>query len=236
MSSQLSRRTIMTIFGGAVAGHISAWGHDLRPGDPSYRFQEYEAIVNRNVVVKQVYEWPNIANTLLFANIRNSLNGFQFSYDIAADQIQVVVQAYSSATPATFDDFIWQKYRFGEALGVRDPQTNEPATRNIWFNTPVSHTTLTPGRQPAERNHPFFDDTSIEGLQRRRVLFLACHQSTHALAGAASASGRNPDQKSVDDIVAEFRQHFLPGVIETPAGVGELVRLQNMGYRLVVNH
>ena len=35
------------------------------------------------------------------------------------------------------------------------------------------HSTLTPGRQPTERNHPFFEDTSIEGLQRRRVLFLA---------------------------------------------------------------
>jgi hypothetical protein len=236
MSSQLSRRTIMTMLGGAVVRHTSAWGHDLRPGDPSYRFQDYEAIVNRSARAKQVYEWPNIANTLIFANIRNSLNGFQFSYDIAADEIQVVVQAYSSATPATFDDFIWEKYRFGEALGVRDPQTNEPATRNIFSASPVAHTTLTPGRQPAERSHPFFDDTSIEGLQRRRVLFLACHQSTHALASSASASGRNPDQKSVEQIVAEFRQHFLPGVIETPAGVGELVRLQNMGYRLVVNH
>src|SRR3954468_6088053 len=100
----------------------------------------------------------------------------------------------------------------------------------------TGRTTFTPGRQPAERSHPLYDDTSIEGLQRRRVLFLACHQSTHALSSAASTSGRNPDQKSVDEIVAEFRQHYLPGIIETPAGVGELVRLQNKGYRLVVNH
>jgi hypothetical protein len=40
----------------------------------------------------------------------------------------------------------------------------------------------------------------------------------------------------VEEIVAEFRQHYLPGVIEIPAAVGELVRLQNKGYRLVVNH
>ena len=101
MSTQLSRRTIITMLGGAVAGHTSAWGHDLRPGDPSYRFQEYEAIVNRSARVKQVYEWPNIANTLIFANIRNGLNGFQFSYDIPPDEIQIVVQAYSSANAAT---------------------------------------------------------------------------------------------------------------------------------------
>jgi intracellular sulfur oxidation DsrE/DsrF family protein len=236
MSNQFNRRTIITMLGGAVVGHTSAWGHDLRPDDPSYRFEEYEAIVNRRAHVRQVYEWPNIANSLIFANIRNGLNGFQFSYDVPPREVQIVVQAYSSANAANYDDFIWEKYRMGEALAVRDPQTNQPATRNIFFGSPVAGTTLTPGWQPAERNDPFFDDTSMEGLQRRRVLFLACHQSTHALSNAASTSGRNPDQKSVEEIVAEFRQHYLPGVIETPAGVGELVRLQNKGYRLVVNH
>ena len=168
MPIQFSRRTMVGMLGGTVA-----WGHDLRPGDPSYRFREYEDIVNRNVQVKQVYQWPNIANAILFTNVRNGLNGFQFSYDIPPDQIQVVVQAYASANAAIYDDFIWEKYRWGEAFNVMDPETNRPATRNIWDVGTVAHTTLTPGRQPAERNHPFFEDTSIEGLQRRRVLFLA---------------------------------------------------------------
>jgi hypothetical protein len=78
MPTQLSRRTIVTMLGGTVVGQTSAWGHDLRPGDPSYRFQEYEAIVNRSAQVKQVYQWPNIANAIVFPNIRNGLNGFSF--------------------------------------------------------------------------------------------------------------------------------------------------------------
>jgi hypothetical protein len=172
MPTHINRRTLMTMLGGAVVGPTAVSGHDLRPGDPTYRFREYENIVNRNAQVKQVYQWPNIANAIVFSNIRNGLNGFQFSYDIPADEIQIVVQAYASANAAMYDDFIWEKYRWGEALAVRDPLTNQPATRNIWFSTPVDHTTLTPGRQPTDRNSPFFDDTSIEGLQRRRVLFL----------------------------------------------------------------
>jgi 6,7-dimethyl-8-ribityllumazine synthase len=52
----------------------------------------------------------------------------------------------------------------------------------------------------------------------------------------AGTSGRNPDQKSVEEILAEMRQHYVPGAMEIPAAVGELVRLQNKGYRLVVNH
>jgi hypothetical protein len=62
------------------------------------------------------------------------------------------------------------------------------------------------------------------------------NQTTHGHASLAGTSGRNPDQKSVEEIVAEMRQHYLPGVIEIPAAVGEIVRLQNKGYRLVVNH
>jgi len=52
----------------------------------------------------------------------------------------------------------------------------------------------------------------------------------------AGTSGRNPDQKSIDEILAEMRQHYVPGVMEIPAAVGEIVRLQDKGYRLIVNH
>jgi hypothetical protein len=173
MENQFSRRTALGMIGSGVITSRVAFGHDLRPGDPGYRFREYEDIINRSAQIKQVYQWPNIANAILFANVRNGMNGFQFSYDIPPDDIQVVVQAYASANAATYDDFVWEKYRFGEALNVRDPQTNEPAARNIWYRTNVDHTTLAPGRQPSERSHPFYEDTSIEGLQRRRVLFLA---------------------------------------------------------------
>ena len=172
MPFEVNRRNVLKMLGGTIAGP-SLWAHDLRPDDPTYHFQEYEDIVNRNAQVKQVFEWPNIANSLIFSNVRNSLNGFQFSYDISSDDIQIVVQAYSSANASLYDDSIWERYRWGEALGVVDPVTSKPATRNIFFNTPVAYTTLTPGRQPTDRNSPFFSDTSIEGLQRRRVLFLA---------------------------------------------------------------
>jgi intracellular sulfur oxidation DsrE/DsrF family protein len=38
------------------------------------------------------------------------------------------------------------------------------------------------------------------------------------------------------DIVAEIGEHLLPDVLLIPAAVGELVRLQDKGFRLVVNH
>ena len=54
MPIQFSRRTLVAMLGGTVVNpKTAAWGHDLRPGDPSYRFREYEDIVNRNAQVKQ---------------------------------------------------------------------------------------------------------------------------------------------------------------------------------------
>jgi len=96
------------------------------------------------------------------------LNGFQFSYDIPPDQIQVVVQAYATANLAMYDDVLWAKYRLGEMFKVQDPMTGQLAVRNAWFaskNPPVD-------RPPADRADPYYSDLSIEGLQRRGVLFL----------------------------------------------------------------
>ena len=153
-----------------AAGTGAAFAHDLRPDDPLYRFDLYESIVNRHAAIKQVYQWPNLNNPIIFANVRNGLNGAQFSYGLPPEQVQVVVQAYASANAATYDDFIWNKYRWGEALNVVDPATGQPATRNIWWNSNVP-----PVNAPLmalERSHPLFADMSMEGLHRRGVLFL----------------------------------------------------------------
>jgi hypothetical protein len=170
----VSRRVALRVAGVAAAGAAAsqiprvAYAHDLRPTDPLYPSDEYEGIVNRDVAIRQVYEWPNITNPTIYANISNGLNGFHFSYDVPADRMQVVVQAYASANLAMYDHDAWAKYRLGEIYKIQDPETGQPATRNQWFaskNPPVS-------QPPAARTDPYYSDTSIEGLQRRGVLFL----------------------------------------------------------------
>jgi hypothetical protein len=156
----------------AAAGGLSkgADAHDLKPQDPSYPWAKYEAIVNRPVTYRQIYQWSNIANAIFFSNVRNGLNGFQFSYGIPADSIQVVAQAYASANAATYDDFIWNKYGIGELVKVDDPETKKPATRNIFYPSKVKAADV--ATPPTDRAHPFYADVSMEGLQRRGVLFL----------------------------------------------------------------
>jgi hypothetical protein len=172
--ASLNRRTALKAAGAAAGaaalGGLPAVAHaarDLKPTDPLYHWDAYEQIANRPTTVRALFEWPNINNPLLWGNLQNLLNGFQFSYDVPADQIQVIVQAYATANAALYDDYIWAKYTWGEFLRINDPTTTQPATRNVFFpsKNPV------PAAPPVERDNPFFTDTSIEGLQRRGVLF-----------------------------------------------------------------
>jgi hypothetical protein len=176
--TDVSRRAVLALAGAAagagasLAGTVArpATAHDLRPTDPAYDFDRYERIVDREVSFRQLYQWPNLKNAVIFNNIRNGLNGAQFSYSVAPDQIQVVVQTYDSANAATYDDFIWAKYRWGEAFSVMDPQTGQPAERNIYYPSAIPAAEVTP--PPTERSHAFYADASMEGVQRRGVLFL----------------------------------------------------------------
>ncbi|MBV9579934.1 MAG: hypothetical protein JO057_15195 [Chloroflexi bacterium] len=88
---------------------------------------------------------------------------------------------------------------------------------------------------PSERSNPYYADLSIEGLQRRGVLFLICHQTVHAHVGAVASSEQNTDHLLADEIVSDIQAHLIPGGMLIPAAIGELVRLQDKGYRLVVN-
>src|SRR5438105_11871962 len=87
-----------------------------------------------------------------------------------------------------YDDAVWAKYRLGEVFKIQEPGTGQPATRNLWFaskNPPVS-------QPPSDRANPYYSDISIQGLQRRGVLFLICHQSIHAHAGQMAAARSMP--------------------------------------------
>ena len=58
----------------------------------------------------------------------------------------------------------------------------------------------------------------------------------HGHAGLAVSDNRNLDGKTADQIVDEIMANLVPGAITIPAAVFEIVRLQEKGYKLIVNH
>jgi hypothetical protein len=57
----------------------------------------------------------------------------------------------------------------------------------------------------------------------------------HGQAGTVASSEQNTEHVSTDQVVADIQAHLIPGGLLIPAAVGELVRLQDKGYRLIVN-
>ena len=57
----------------------------------------------------------------------------------------------------------------------------------------------------------------------------------HGQAGTVASSEQNTEHLSTDEVVADIQAHLIPDGLLIPAAVGELVRLQEKGYHLVVN-
>jgi hypothetical protein len=171
----VSRRAALR--GAAVAGAALVAGSDaLRHPQvthahnlPLGAFQDrYEAAVSRPALHYQLYQFPNIQNPTLWSNIRNGLNGAQFSYGEPPGSLQVVVQCYVTGNSATYNDAMWAKYRFGEKYEIRDRTTGQPATRNIFY----PRTTTGGADLPLENAQSLYNDTGIAGLMERGVVFL----------------------------------------------------------------
>jgi hypothetical protein len=73
-------------------------------------------------------------------------------------------------------------------------------------------------------------DNSIVVLQRRGVVFMACHNAIWETAERLVGAGQNPDHLSIDAITAELTNHLVPDVVLTPGIVATLVKLQQAGF------
>jgi hypothetical protein len=187
-----------------------------------WKFGAFDAILKVSARAKQVYDIRPIAEGKFLNNIKNSLNGFHFGFNIPEDQIKVVVAMHGPSNMLNFDDSMWEKYRLGEWLQVSDPKTGKPAIRNLYFNKKTGLSA-----EPEDRASTF-QDTAIERLQERGVKFLSCHTATeeqvHALIEQYSL------KTPAEDIVKDLQAHTVPGVLIVPAMVATISLLQSDGH------
>ncbi len=236
--SRISRRTALrgaAVTGAAIAAGLAAGPRaatvqaQWRPG-PAVR-DSYEAAISRPAQHYQVVAYNDVSHPGLGEHILNSLNASQFSYDDGPDGLLVAVQLYGTGDVVALNDSMWAKYQLGQKYDVRDPQTKAAATRNVFYPR-----LTTGGRDlPPSDSQSFWRDTSVEALMARGVLFLVCHNALVGVAYSAVTDGRNPDNLSVDQVTDDMMANLLPGVFPVPAGVFELQRLQDRGFRLLVN-
>ncbi|BBP03495.1 hypothetical protein TPL01_08720 [Sulfuriferula plumbiphila] len=168
---------------------------------------------------KQVWDNTDLAGPWLNL-MRNAMNAQIWAF--RHPDFLAVSATHGSAHLALYDEMIWDKYGFAKL-------SKDKFKTNTFLAAPLGSKA-----NPADYENtkgvfsPY--DNSITVLQKRGVVFLACHNEIWEVTMDLHNKGVNPDHLSHEQMAAEFTNHLIPGVILTPGVVGTLVELQNAGY------
>lgn len=212
----------------ALASSACAKGNadELEAVEPAsqFDFTAFRRLVDKPSDVRQLWDAGGYQPQILVA-ILNSLNGYQFGYGIAPKRIATVACLHGFANAFGYDDWIWEKYKFGELFnemfGLKDRSGNA-VTTNVFAHPRSTFD------KAADPNDPkgMYQDNSLSTLQRRGVLFLVCHtgaaEQARTLVQSGGAPGMTP-QAVLKDLLA----HVIPGAIVVPSAVATIGILQN---------
>jgi hypothetical protein len=152
-----------------------AAAHNLPPGQ--FGGPAYDAALDANGGMKGIFQSPMIdattlagksLNHLLLVQLKNWLNGFQFSYAMDPKDLHTISATYGSANLLTYNDHVWETYKLGEKYDITDPETGKPSVRNLFWPSRFGPDAPT---DPTAKDN-VYQDTGIEALQKRGAVFL----------------------------------------------------------------
>jgi hypothetical protein len=177
-----------------------------------------EVIAYRGVP-KQVWDNTGIAGPWLNV-MRNALNVQVWSF--RHPDFLVVSATHGTALLALLGPEIWEKYQLAKLAGGKFQGNTLIAEQKGAAVDPKDY------ENPEGAFSPH--DNSIPALQRRGVVFLACHNAIWEFAARLIATDMNPDELSHDALAAELTNHLIAGAVLTPGIVGTLPELQRRGF------
>jgi hypothetical protein len=199
----------------AVAG-VSSIPQALRAETSSSAPADDEWLKKLNGKYRQLFDSPGHGDGLPLVHVLNYHNTLNTAYNVKDSEINTVFTLYGALNSTmlfAFSDAMWAKYNMGAALKFNDHKTGQPATRNVWRSDPqVLGMMLAP---PA----------SIESLQKRGTLFLACNNALNLWAGLLAQANK----VETPAVVADLKANMLPGVILVPGMVVSIQQIQDKG-------
>jgi hypothetical protein len=188
---------------------------------------DFNRVLRSPAHIKQAYDVVPINGGKFLNNIKNSLNGLHYGFGIPVQQIKVVAGLHGPANMLNFDDYVWNKYQIGAWLGVKDPATGQPATKNIFYPSKAGAALKYSSNDPDSRES-IYQDSSIQALQHRGVTFLSCHTATEEQVRALIHHSNLKQQP--EEIVHDMLAHMIPGAIVVASMVAALALLQTEGH------
>lgn len=187
----------------------------------------FDRLVKHPARVKQVFDETQIGGGRFLNNIKNSLNGLHYGFNIPVEQIKIVSAMHGPANMLNFDDYVWKKYRIGEWLKIDDPATGQPSVRNPFYAGKPGPETHHAAPDPNDENSSL-QDTNMAALQARGVQFLCCHTAAEEQARILTKLYDLPAQP--EETVKDMLAHLQPGVLVVAAMVGAIALLQSEGH------
>jgi hypothetical protein len=165
--------------------------------------------------------WDNVDITGPWLNLmRNTLNAQIWSY--RHPNFLAVSATHATAHLALLDQSMWDKYQLTKLTAGK-------YERNTFLNEQKGA-----AADPADYENPdgVFSphNNSIPALQRRGVVFMACHNAIWETSEKLIAAEVNPDKLPLDAMAAELTNHLIPGAVLTPGAVGTLPELATVGF------
>ncbi len=176
--------------------------------------------INRPADVRQVWEAVSFHPAVL-NNVKNGLNGLQFGFGYPADRLAMAFAPHGPSSAYNYSDEIWQRYKIGEALGLRDAAGN-----TVTSNTFLAPTQAFVNTPDPEDPFGFYQDTSIVTLQDRGVVFLTCHTAVEEQARTIVKKGFAPDGMTPEAVADDILTHLVQGTHVVPAMIAAIAVLQ----------
>lgn len=216
----MSRKDFMALgLGGLVAAFSTNANAQLVEEPKDWSPAGLHKIMNHKARYRQVYDITQIGGGVFLNNIKNSLNGFQFSFGARPSDINIATALHGAANLLNFDDAMWKKYRLGEFIKLKDPATGGFATRNLYYPSKADKADHNPDSEKS-----IYQDKSIQGLQARGVHFLCCHTATEEQSRKLIA--RFGLKEKPETIVKDLLAHRIPESTIVPAMVATVAILQ----------
>lgn len=177
-------------------------------------------VASRPADVRQL--WEAVAfHPAIFNNVKNALNGLRFGFGYAANRIATVFAPHGPSNVYTYTDYVWSKYRIGEAFSLKDA-AGAAVTSNVFLHPAA---TLDPNADPDDPTG-FFQNAAIETLQARGVAFLTCHTAVEEQARTLIKNGFAPAGMTASDVADDILTHLIAGTHVVPAMVAAIPVLQ----------
>lgn len=180
----------------------------------------FDAAVGRPAQIRQLWEAVALKPGV-WSNVKNALNGLQFGFGYAPDSIAMAWCGHGPSSAYVYSDDVWKKYQIGVFFNVRT-DAGDPIATNVFFPRTLASN---PNADPDDPKG-LYQDASVQALQGRGVVMLACHTAIEEQSRNIVKKGLAPAGMTATDVADDILTHLIPGAIVVPSMVAAVAVLQ----------